>query len=101
MSDLDHSLLMAFRDFIRPVVYEVVREVVREELEAQRRTAPIGQQPSLYQAEYLSVKHASERFDISQNTLRNWINAGRIKAYRMGGCVRLKVSDLERGKVRG
>ena len=32
MSDVDHSLLMALRDFIRPVVHEVVREVVTEEL---------------------------------------------------------------------
>lgn len=57
MSDLDHSLLLALRDLIRPIVYKVVREVVREELATQPA-------PTAKPTEYLSIKSASARYDI-------------------------------------
>lgn len=88
MSDFDHSLLMALRDFIRPVVYEVVREVVREELAS--RPMPVNEP-----AEYLSIKHASARFDIPEKTLRNWLGSGHLSRHKVRGSVRLKVSEIE------
>lgn len=88
MSDVDHSLLMALRDFIRPIVYEAVREVVREEL-ANRPT------PANEAAEYLSIKKASLRFDIPEGTLRNWIKRGQLPKYKIHGSIRLKVSEIE------
>jgi hypothetical protein len=87
MYDIDHSLIAALREFIRPVVYEVVQEVVREEL-AKRRPG-LDEHKGL-----LSIKHASAFLDISEKTLRNWIDRGQINRYKIQGCVRVKISEL-------
>lgn len=48
------------------------------------------------EAEYLSVKTASARFDIPQSTLRDWIRIGTLRKYKIKGCVRLKLSEIVR-----
>ena len=49
--------------------------------------------------EYLSVKTASQIFDISQNTLRAWIRDRKIPVYKFRNgsksIVRLKRKDIE------
>jgi len=49
--------------------------------------------------EYLSVKTASEIFDISQNTLRSWIRDRKVPVYKFRNgkksIVRLKKKDIE------
>ena len=87
MSDIDHSLVVALRELIRPLVYEVVREVVREELASR-------QMPVEAPAEFLSIKNASRRFDISEATLRNWITRGQLSKYKIHGSVRVKVAEI-------
>jgi excisionase family DNA binding protein len=47
-------------------------------------------------AEYISVKTASTRFDISESTIRDWIRLGKIRKYKIMGCVRLKPSEIVR-----
>jgi excisionase family DNA binding protein len=87
MSDVDHSLLVTLREIIRPMMYEVVREVLRKELETRR--PPVDEPEG-----YLSIKHAAQRLDIPEGTLRNWVKRGQIKPYRIQGCIRLKLSEL-------
>jgi excisionase family DNA binding protein len=48
------------------------------------------------EAEYLSVKTASVRFDISESTIRDWIRVGKLTKYKIKGCVRLKLSEIVR-----
>lgn len=45
-------------------------------------------------AEFLSVKSAAQRFDLSEETIRAWLKRGRLKRHKIGGCVRVKVSEL-------
>jgi excisionase family DNA binding protein len=46
--------------------------------------------------EYLSVSAAAARLDVHARTIRRWIAAGKLSAYRIGGtAVRIKVADLE------
>ncbi len=48
------------------------------------------------EAEYLSVKTASARFDISESTIRDWIRVCKLTKYKIKGCVRLKLSEIVR-----
>jgi excisionase family DNA binding protein len=45
-------------------------------------------------AEFLSVKSASARFDIPEDTIRSWLKSGRLTRHKFGGCVRVKLSEL-------
>jgi transposase len=68
---------------------EYVSVKVREELkDALPRTEGEG--------EYVSVKTASARFDISESTLRDWLRMGKLTKYKIKGCVRLKLSEIVR-----
>ena len=46
------------------------------------------------EAEYLSVKTASARFDLPESTLRDWIRLGKLRKHKIMGCVRLKRSEI-------
>lgn len=48
------------------------------------------------EAEYISVKTASTRFDISESTIRDWLRLGKLRKYKIMGCVRLKPSEIVR-----
>ena len=37
-----------------------------------------------FKPSYFTMKEMMERFDVSQSTIYNWMNSGRIKAYKMG-----------------
>ena len=45
---------------------------------------------------YLTVAEVAATLKINQQTVRNWIDAGRIPALRMGRRVRIKSSDFDR-----
>lgn len=68
---------------------EYVSAKVREELKG-ALPQPEGE------TEYMSVKTASIRFDISESTLRDWIRIGKLTKYKLNGCVRLKLSEIVR-----
>jgi excisionase family DNA binding protein len=44
--------------------------------------------------QYYSIRHVAERFDLSQKTIRRMIAAGKIKAKRINGAVRIAHSEL-------
>lgn len=53
---------------------------------AERRTIPV----------YLSLEEAAECMSVSVKTIRRWIAAGTLPAYRCGKrAIRIKVEDLE------
>ena len=68
---------------------EYVSAKVREELQ-ETRPNPEGA------PEFVSVKTASARFDISESTIRDWIRLGKLTKYKLNGCVRLKLSEIVR-----
>ena len=52
----------------------------------ERRTAPV----------YLSLEEAAEAMSVSVKTIRRWIAAGTLPAYRCGKrAIRIKLEDLE------
>ncbi|RXS93686.1 helix-turn-helix domain-containing protein [Silvibacterium dinghuense] len=46
--------------------------------------------------ELLAVEQAAVRLAIKPKTLRNWIGERRISVYRVGRCVRVAASEIER-----
>lgn len=68
---------------------EFVSARIREEL---KEATPRAES----EPEYLSVKTASARFDISESTIRDWIRLGKLTKYKLNGCVRLKLSEIVR-----
>jgi excisionase family DNA binding protein len=52
--------------------------------------------PSLMQDTFLTVAEIAEHLKVNQQTVRNWIEAGTLKAVRIGSRrVRVRESDLE------
>jgi excisionase family DNA binding protein len=45
---------------------------------------------------YYRVKEAAELFSVSEKTIRRWISDRFIKAVRIGGSVRIPISEMER-----
>ena len=45
---------------------------------------------------YLSLSSAAEAYDVSTKTVRRRISDGTLPAYRIGGQVRIKETDLDR-----
>lgn len=45
---------------------------------------------------YLTVAEVAETLRLNQQTVRNWIDQGRLPALRIGRRVRIKRSDFER-----
>ena len=46
-------------------------------------------------SEYWRVERVAAHFDVSVNTVRRWIGAGRLTAVRAGG-VRVSLAEIER-----
>ena len=44
--------------------------------------------------QYLKIENAAEMIDVSHWTLRRWIKEKKIRTYKFGGSVRIKISDL-------
>ncbi len=58
---------------------------------AERRTIPV----------YLSLEEAAEAMSVSVKTIRRWIAAGTLPAYRCGKrAIRIKLEDLEAALLR-
>ncbi len=45
---------------------------------------------------YLTVAEVAEKLQLNQQTVRNWIEQGSLRALRVGRRVRIKRSDFER-----
>ena len=46
--------------------------------------------------QYLKVKEASEKLTVEVSTIRSWIFQGKIPVKRIGRCVRIEVSTIEK-----
>jgi excisionase family DNA binding protein len=46
--------------------------------------------------EFLTVAEVAERLKLNQQTVRNWIDAGTLPAYRVGRRVRVSRADFDR-----
>ncbi|BEK89516.1 excisionase family DNA-binding protein [Nocardia seriolae] len=44
---------------------------------------------------YLSIQAAADRADVSTDTVRRMIAAGRLRAYRFGGQIRIAIEDFD------
>jgi excisionase family DNA binding protein len=53
-------------------------------------------QPSNLEETFLTVAEVAEMLKLNQQTVRNWIDQGRLPALRVGRRVRIRRSDLER-----
>ena len=45
--------------------------------------------------EFLTVNEIAERLKLNPQTVRNWIDAGRLPAFRVGRRVRIRREDFE------
>lgn len=49
----------------------------------------------------LTIKEFAAIFHVTKGTVLNWINAGRVKAIRIGTTVRIEQSEVDRIKRGG
>jgi excisionase family DNA binding protein len=66
----------------------LIRKIVQEEIAHLPPPAPVELAP------YVTVKQASKLTSVPEQTIRKWLSQKRLKTYRVGGCVRVKVSEL-------
>lgn len=45
--------------------------------------------------DYYSVKEIAKKVGVHPNTVRNWIESGELKAYKLGRVLRIKKEDFE------
>lgn len=45
--------------------------------------------------DYYSVKEIANKVGVHPNTVRNWIESGDLKAYKLGRVLRIKKEDFE------
>ena len=43
--------------------------------------------------ELMSIPALAARFSVSRSTAYDWVRTGRIGAYRLGGCLRVELSE--------
>lgn len=79
MNDQTLRLLEDLETFVRAIAEQAVAEQPKEPSQAD---------------DFLSVKTAARRFDIPENTLRAWLKQGRLTRHKIGGCVRIRVTEL-------
>jgi excisionase family DNA binding protein len=79
MNEQTLKLLEDPEGFVRLIAERVIAEQPKEPVQLE---------------EYVSIKTAARMFDIPENTLRAWLKQGRLKRHKIGGCVRVKVSEL-------
>lgn len=80
--------------FNRDALRDLVREVVREVLAEERRTKPD-------ESTYVSTVEAARLADVCTVTIRRWITAGDLTAYRAGRQLRVSRSQLHDVLARG
>ena len=45
---------------------------------------------------YLTVGQVAEQLDVHPNTVRRWLESGKLQAYRMGGCLLVRGRDVDK-----
>lgn len=72
-----------------PDLLAALDERMRQIVEASIPPPPVAE-------DLISLKTASRRFDIPVDTLKKWVRSGRLRKYKIEGCVRVRPSDLLR-----
>ena len=72
---------------LSPAMIAEIRSLIESALE-ERLPIQSGTEP------YLTVKQAAAQVGLPEQTIRKWISQKRIKVYRAGRCVRVKLSEI-------
>lgn len=73
---------------------EIIRETVRSEIGTSRPSSPPTSD------KFLSRKATATRLKVSLVTLTDWVNRSRLKAYKIGGRVLFRESEVEEALAR-
>ncbi|MDX6696072.1 MAG: Helix-turn-helix domain [Blastocatellia bacterium] len=73
---------------LSPAMAAEIRALVEAILEERAPAAQPGNEP------YLTVKHAAKQSGIPEQTIRKWLSQKRIRSYRAGRCIRVKLSEI-------
>lgn len=46
--------------------------------------------------DFLRIEEVAAYFGVSPRTVYRWVDEGLLPAYKLGGCLRVKVEDLEK-----
>lgn len=68
---------------------EMIRESVREEINNIKPPKPKSE------TKYLTRKETARRLKVSLVTLTDWVNRGKLKAYKIGGRVLFRENEVE------
>ncbi len=71
---------------------DIIRETVQEEVGRSQSQTPIN---SDMDENYLTRKETADRLRVSLVTLTEWVNRSRLKAYKIGGRVLFRESEVE------
>ena len=89
---------LSFEETLRQIVREVVREemrtIMREELAA-ALVAPVGTSQADVSPIYVTPKEAAEITNVSEKTIRRWVQHGGLHATEIGRLIRIKRIDLD------
>ena len=45
---------------------------------------------------FFTVQELADSLNVHPNTIRNWINSGDLKSYKLGNALRISKEDLEK-----
>ena len=68
---------------------DIIRETVRAEIGTKQSVSPSVED------KYLTRKEAATRLKVSLVTLTEWVNRSRLKAYKIGGRVLFRETDIK------
>lgn len=83
-------MMNSFEDILRATLVPAVREAVRLEV----REALAAMQPASA-GDYLSVKEAATLAGVSPDSIRSWIQTGKLPRHNAGRVLRVRRDELE------
>jgi putative molybdopterin biosynthesis protein len=45
---------------------------------------------------FYTVQEVADSLNVHPNTIRNWVNSGELKSYKLGNTLRISKEDLEK-----
>lgn len=84
---------MSLDDMIRQTIREVLREELHDQIAPLIARATPPPPPPLRQ--YITAKEAAEILGVCEDSIRNWVRAGKLKKHNAGRSVRIDRHELE------
>jgi excisionase family DNA binding protein len=50
----------------------------------------------VFKMKFYTVQEVADSLNVHPNTIRNWINSGDLKSYKLGNTLRISKEDLEK-----